>query len=247
MDDSIKISYGERLRFLLGSQFDNVMNYPFANAVLEFSRYGIAEKFARDIMRIVENYPSPALNVMMNHIGTHDTVRAITALAGESCEGRDREWQEKHNTLSKAAYKKGVALLKLAAAIQFMLPGVPSIYYGDEIGMQGYKDPFNRAYFAWDAQNSELLEYYKKLGRIRNESPCLKEGAINFVSSMLGCVAFERTDGPSALLIIANRNEDDISYYLPERWQYRRELLLGEQVGDSVKVPAMSAVILTRE
>jgi len=245
-DASNKISYGERRRFLLGKQFDNVMNYPFANAVIEFARYGIAEKFSQQIMTIVENYPAPALNVMMNHIGTHDTERVITALVGESCENRDREWQEKHNTLSKKAYKKGVELLKLASTVQFMLPGVPSIYYGDEIGMQGYKDPFNRGYFAWDNMNTELLEHYKKLGRIRNENGCLKEGGINFVSSMLGCVAFERTAAGEALLVIANRNEEEISYNLPERWQYRTELLLGKEVNESVSVPAMSAVILSR-
>lgn len=245
-DASNKISYGERRRFLLGKQFDNVMNYPFANAVIEFARYGIAEKFSQQIMTIVENYPAPALNVMMNHIGTHDTERAITALVGESCENRDREWQENHNTLSKKAYKKGVALLKLASTVQFMLPGVPSIYYGDEIGMQGYKDPFNRGYFAWDNMNTELLEHYKKLGKIRNENGCLKEGGINFVSSMLGCVAFERTAAGEALLVIANRNEEEISYNLPERWQYRTELLLGKEVNESVSVPAMSAVILSR-
>ena len=245
-DASNKISYGERRRFLLGRQFDNVMNYPFANAVIEFARFGIAEKFAQEIMAVVENYPAPAMNIMMNHIGTHDTERAITALVGESCEGRDREWQEKHNTLSKRAYKKGVALLKLASAVQFMLPGVPCIYYGDEIGMQGYKDPFNRAYFNWDNQNTELLEHYKKLGKIRKEHACLKEGTINFISSMLGCAAFERTDGGQSLLIIANRNEEDISYNLPERWQNTTEILLGKKVTYNVKVPAVSAVILAK-
>lgn len=246
-DASNKVSYGERRRFLLGKQFDNVMNYPFANAVLEFARFGIAEKLAQSIMTVVENYPKPALDVMMNHIGTHDTERAITALAAESCENRDREWQEAHNTLDAQGYLKGVKLLKLASTVQFMLPGVPCIYYGDEVGMQGYKDPFNRGYFDWEKQNTELLEHYKKLGEIRKNSPCLKEGNINFVSSMLGCVAFERTQGRSSVLVIANRNEEEITYHLPERWQYRKELVYSLDVSDSVTIPAMTAVILSRQ
>ncbi len=246
-DATNKFSYGERRKFLLGSQFDNIMNYPFANAVLGFARFGIAEDFAKKIMSVVENYPAPALNIMMNHIGTHDTMRAITALAGESCENRDRAWQEKHHRLSKSAYTKGVKLLKLAAAIQYMLPGVPSVYYGDEAGMQGYKDPFNRCFFDWDNINDELLNYYKRLGEIRRASPCLKNGFINFISSMLGCVAFERVDGDNSLLVIANRNEEAISYNLPSKWQFANELLCDKNVTECVNIEPMSAVILQKD
>ena len=246
-DATNKFSYGERRRFLLGKQFDNVMNYPFANAVLSFARFGVAEDFAKKIMYTVENYPAPALNIMMNHIGTHDTMRAITALAGESCENRDRAWQEQHHKLSKKDYKKGVELLKLAAAIQFMLPGASCLYYGDEVLMQGYKDPFNRCCFDWSNKNGELLSYYKRLGEIRRESSCLREGKINFISSMLGCVAFERVDGDEGLLLIANRNEEAISYNLPQKWQNAYELLYEKNISDSVYIEPMSAVILQKD
>lgn len=82
-DATTKHSYGSRRRYLLGSQFDSVMNYPFANAILDFCRSGKAESFMSTIMQIVENYPKQCLDVMMNHIGTHDTERAITKIAGE--------------------------------------------------------------------------------------------------------------------------------------------------------------------
>lgn len=245
-DATNKFSYGQRRRFLLGNQFDSVMNYPFANAVLDFARYGDAEDFAKRIMSIVENYPAPALEVMMNHIGTHDTERAITRIVGESCEYTDREWQEANNTLDEADYEKGIALMKLAASIQYMLPGVPSVYYGDEIGMQGYKDPFNRAFFKWNDMNDELLSYYKKLGIVRESNECLKHGEIRFISAMLGCIAFERNGEKSALLIIANRNDEDISYNLPPSWHCSKELTRNLSVTQSVEVPKMSAVILKR-
>ena len=245
-DATTKFSYGSRRKFLLGKQFDSIMNYPFANSVIKFAREGHAESFAEEIMEIVENYPAEALNVMMNHIGTHDTQRAITALVGESCENRDRSWQEAHHQLRSRDYLKGVKLLKLASSIQFMLPGVPSVYYGDEIGMQGYKDPFNRCFFDWENINFELLEHYKRLGEIRNGSECLKDGKINFISSLLGCTAFERRNKNEALLIIANRNEDDIRYNLPSQWHFADELLVSADVTESVEVKAMSAVILRR-
>lgn len=245
-DATTKFSYGSRRKFLLGKQFDSIMNYPFANSVIKFVREGHAEDFAKEIIEIAENYPAQALNVMMNHIGTHDTQRAITGLVAESPENRDRAWQEAHHLLKSKDYLKGVKLLKLASAIQYMLPGVPSVYYGDEIGMQGYKDPFNRCFFDWDNINYELLGHYEKLGKIRKSSSCLIDGRINFVSSVLGCTAFERRGRGEAMLIIANRNEEDITYNLPAEWQLSEELLAGETVSQSVTVKALSAVILRR-
>ncbi|MEG1835351.1 MAG: glycoside hydrolase family 13 protein [Oscillospiraceae bacterium] len=244
-DATTKFAYGNRRRYLLGEQLDSVMNYPFANAVLDFARIGDAESFMNSVCEIIENYPKPALDVMMNHIGTHDTQRAITYIAGESCEYRDREWQSKKH-LSNIAYKKGVKLLKLAATIQYMLPGVPSVYYGDEVGMQGYKDPFNRSFYPWGKENRELLDYYIKLGKIRRSNDVLKKGEFYPVSAALSCIAFERYDDKNSLLIIANKNEEAINYVLPVQWQYSKEILYSIPVYESINVPAFSCVILRK-
>lgn len=222
------------------------MNYPFAEAVTDFARNGVAESFESSVMTIIENYPKEALDVLMNHIGTHDTERAITKIAGEKSDYRDRQWQSEHS-LSEEEYKCGVKLLKLCAAIQYTLPGVPCVYYGDEAGMQGYKDPFNRAFFPWGRENRELQNYYIRLGKVRRSTDCLKEGEFIPVSSVLSCVCFERRGKNDSCLLIANRNEQDITYYLPPRWQNTSEVLLGESVGSSVLVPGLSAVILKKE
>ena len=242
-DATTKCAYGKRRNYLLGDELDSVMNYPFASAILNFARSGIAESFYASIMHIVENYPKPALDVLMNHIGTHDTERAITKIAGESCAYRDRQWQSQKQ-LTEAQYQKGETLLKLCAVLQYTLPGVPSLYYGDEVGMQGYKDPFNRGCYPWGRENQNLLKFYQKLGEIRGEISCFQDGEIRFLSSVLSCVCYERENDESAVLVIANRNEKDITYYLPQKWQGKEELLYGDTATDSIVVPAMSAVLL---
>lgn len=245
-DASNKFSYGQRRRYLLGDQLDSVMNYPFAGAVIDFVRDGSAEIFDDRVMTIVENYPKQVLDVLMNHISTHDTMRAITALAGESCEYRDRLWQSIHS-LSEEDYKNGVHLMKMASALQFTLPGVPSIYYGDEAGLQGYKDPFNRGCYPWGKENEQLVEWYRKLGEIRRGNKCFKDGKFQILSAVAGCVAFSRVKDDNAILVISNSNPHPITYYVKDEWSDSEDLLSNSYVrGTLVSVGAKSTVILRK-
>ncbi len=213
-----KFAYGERRRYLLGQQLDSVMTYPFADAILNFVRFGHGEYFFDSIMDIVESYPPQVLNVLMNHIGTHDTERAITRLAGPDNNGRDRAWQHIHNKLSDYDYLKGISMMKMASLIQFTLPGVPSIYYGDEIGMQGMKDPFNRACMTWDHQNKELLLWYKRLGWIRRSSKAFAEGAFNRVFCDGAAIAYERYTDSEAMLVAVNNSDEQVNIFVDSKW-----------------------------
>lgn len=217
-DATNKFAYGQRRKYLLGDELDSVMNYPFADAVLNFVRFGHGEYFIDSIMSIVENYPPQVLNVLMNHIGTHDTERAITRLAGPDNEGKSREWQFENNRLSAYDYLKGMSMLKMASLLQFTLPGVPSIYYGDEIGMQGMKDPFNRACMRWDKQNKELLRWYKRLGQFRRGTKALVDGEFNPVFCENGAIAYERVANDSKVLVAVNNCDEEMNIVVDSDW-----------------------------
>ena len=240
-DASNKSSYGKRRRYLQGQQLDSVMNYPFADCIIDFVRRGNAEGFEKSVVTVLENYPKPVIDVLMNHIGTHDTQRAITALAGESCIYRDRAWQSGRKLEEKT--DTGIRLLKQAAVLQFTLPGVPSVYYGDEAGMEGYKDPFNRGFYPWGKENKELVEFYRALGRIRKACPQFVSSPCRFISAVMGCVAYSRDE----ITVISNSNNHAIRYYLPED-RHASYIIFGdgECDGSSVSIGANSSVILKR-
>lgn len=222
-DASNKIAYEKRRSYLFGNELDSVMNYPFANAIIDFVADNDAATFLDKILTVTENYPKEVVDILMNMLGTHDTIRIITRLAGEDSTGKDREWQSSH-ALSPAQYELGVKLEKIAATLQFTLPGMPSIYYGDEAGMQGYKDPFNRKGFPWNHIDTNLTSWYTWLGLLRKTCPLLKDGQFVPVSGASGCVCYARMDTThpaldetaDALVVIANRNPHEIDYWLPD-------------------------------
>lgn len=209
-DATNKISYSKRRRFLRGRQLDSVMNYPFANAIIDFVTGGNGGDFAESIMTVIENYPAPALHNLMNHIGTHDTARILTRLAGEAAGERKRDWQAKQR-LSGAEYKKGVKLLKMAALLQYTLVGLPSLYYGDEAGMTGYGDPFCRGCYPWGSEDKALIKFYQTLGNARIGCSAFTDGELNFLAVGLGYVVFERKkNGASAIIGINRWKEPEI-------------------------------------
>ncbi|WP_040195792.1 glycoside hydrolase family 13 protein [Candidatus Soleaferrea massiliensis] len=215
-DASNKVSYGVRRRYFLGEQLDSVMNYPFKDAVLSYVRSGNAAHLNDTILTVLENYPKPVVDVLMNSVSTHDTERAITNLAGEPLAHYGREWQASH-ALSPIQYHHGVQLLKLSFVLQYFLPGVPCLYYGDEIGMQGYKDPFNRRPFAWDHIDEELLAFTRELGRVRSECAFLKDALYKPYLCDDHIFSFIRHSGEQRLLIAVNRTDLELTMELEQK------------------------------
>ncbi len=152
-DASNKIAYGVRRRYFTDRELDSVMNYPWQKEILRFVR-GDADgaDLGERIMTLAENYPADVLACVMNVLSTHDTPRAINALLdprdGERAELAKRQF-------SDAELSRGKELLRMAAFLQFTLPGIACVYYGDEAGMTGYRDPFNRKYYPWGQRGRE--------------------------------------------------------------------------------------------
>jgi glycosidase len=192
-DATTKEAYGQRRRYLIGGQLDSVMNYPFKEAILRYIRYGDASHLRDGVMGILERYPKPSVDILMNFLSTHDIERALTRLAGAEMGENDREWQER-NTLTDAQYIFGIALLKCATVLQFFLPGIPCVYYGDEVGMEGYKDPFNRATYPWGGENTDLLEFTRELASIRRGCQVFAEGDFEFIEVTPDYCVFIRKD-----------------------------------------------------
>lgn len=212
-DASNKESYGIKRRYLLGEQLDSVMNYPFREAIINFVKGGTPRDFIYSIMTILENYPKPSIDILMNFVSTHDIERAINRLAGDYCDDKSKDWMAE-NYLSYEQYEKGKNMLKSAMALMFFLPGVPSIYYGDEAGLQGYKDPFNRRCYPWGNEDHELISYVSELSRVRKSIPNMKDGRTYFVINDGQTVderviAFTR-QGDVDYIIFVNRTEDTV-------------------------------------
>ena len=203
-DATTKEAYGVRRTYLLGKGLDGVMTYPFRNAILSFLRGGSALSSAEQLTAICEHYPAPALHALMNHLGTHDTERILTALEDEPAEGRDRYWQSGRR-LPKPKYDHGIRLVRLAYAMLFTLPGVPCIYYGDEVGMQGYRDPFNRAYYDWDSGENRIKPLLRQLAKLRKECDAFWEGDFRVTRADGGLLQYRRTGPTETAEIAINR------------------------------------------
>ena len=210
-DAVTKISFGKRRKYLLGKGLDSTMNYPFRSAVLDFIKNGNGDKFCEEVFKIYENYPKEALDNAWNSLSTHDTPRAITFLQGENPEGSDRLWQSMQ-VLSGEKLEKAKKQLVCAYALIFGLPGIPCIYYGDEVGMQGYRDPFNRGYFTWWNQDKFIQDNIMKLSSFRNNHTQYQNGGLYFVYASHNTIAYVRYNDGKEVLTAVNRGESSESF-----------------------------------
>ncbi len=165
-DATTKESYGARRRYLLGKELDSVMNYPWRTAVIEFVKHGDAKGFQDSVLSILENYPEPAVRCLMNSISTHDTRRAMNEFGLErTVEHRDAA----QCVLSDEEYERGKAGLMAATFLLNALPGMLCIYYGDEAGLAGERDPYARMGFPYGKEDLELTAFFKKMGKIKRD------------------------------------------------------------------------------
>lgn len=243
-DASNKVDYGVRRHYLDGSQLDSVMNYPLKDGIVRFVRYGDERALSNVTFDILNNYPARVRNNLMNVLGTHDTARILTVLAGDSLDNCSKEVMSKHK-LSDTQYKRGVKLLKIAAVLQYTMFGFPCVFYGDEVGLEGYKDPFCRGCYPWGNENKLLLDFYKRLGEIRKLS-VFADGDFHQLVAERGVYAFERRENKSRVSVIVgvNRGDSDYDLYLGDSY---RDMLSGRKYGERCVLEPNGYVILIKD
>ena len=213
-DGSNKVAYGVRRKHILGGHCDGLMNYPLRGAILSFFLGGGGEHFVRSMEAIRENYPPFAFYSAMNALGTHDTPRILTLLgAGGEYREQSKEWRA-HFRLSPRQRRRGKDLLRAAALLLFCFPGSPTVYYGDEAGMEGFEDPFNRQTYPWGHEDRELIDWFRALGRLRKEHTSLRRGTIRYVWGRGPLLAFLREDREETVLCACNAGEEPASFDL---------------------------------
>jgi cyclomaltodextrinase len=208
--------WNERPDYLQGDMYDAYMNYPFTEATISFVagehldmgvvaqhfEYGGSIRredgptFARRLEHVFSMYDPAVVAVQLNLLGSHDTPRLRTMCGGD------------------------VASVRLATLVQMTVPGAPSIYYGDEIGLEGGMDPACRGAYPWDeaAWDHGLLDYVRGATALRHANPTLRHGSFTVVGAAgMGC-AYRRADVTTAYVVAINAGETDhpLEVWLPE-------------------------------
>lgn len=226
-DGSNKIAYSVRRKHILGGHCDGLMNYPFRTALVDYLLGGSAEHFKNSMETLRENYPPFAWHLAMNTLGTHDTMRILTLL-GEKSEqrGQSRDWRA-HARLNDHDRAHGKARLTLGAMVLFAFPGAPTVYYGDEAGMEGFEDPFNRRTFPWGHEDRELVSLFTALGAARKSRQTLRRGDIRYEKAEGRVLAFTRSLDGETVLCAVNAGHEAETVTIP--WEGTAVDLLGGQ------------------
>ena len=235
-----KVAYGTRRRYLRGKQLDSVMNYPTKNGIIDYVKSGNCNMLYNTVTELYSCYPRCVCDCLMNLLGTHDTERILTVLGGKNSEGLSNA-ELSVLRMSDDERKNAVAMLKIASAIQYTLYGFPSVFYGDEVGIEGYRDPFCRLPFPWGKECKELCEHYKALGKIRKDHSVYAGGDFKVTAHDGGLFAFVRENKKETIHTVANRASFTIKYDVTGKW---RDAITGETGSGAVDVESNSFRII---
>lgn len=202
-DATNKIAYDKRRSYFIENELDGVMNYPLKNAIINFVISGRGDELYSVVRNQLDHYPVFALNNLMNILGTHDTPRILTVLGKNGKLAKERS-EMANESLTRDEIILAVKRLKCASLLQFLLYGFPSVYYGDETGMQGNADPFNRKCFDKSKTNDDILSWYKKLSEIRTDYDCLKTSKVFDVRYKSGVFSFSKKSDHDVVTVVVN-------------------------------------------
>ncbi len=206
-DASNKRAYGVSRRYFIDGELDSVMNYPWRKAILDFVQgTDDGAAFGESVMTIAENYPPQVLSCLMNLLGSHDKPRILTVL-GDDFDGTKEEKATRR--LSTEDYVAAREKLYLAAFLQYTLPGMPSIYYGDEVGVEGFEDPYCRRTFPWGNEDETIQTYFRALGELKCGEPSLQKGTVRILEAWQGRLCYVRRTENAQTIAYVNRTSEE--------------------------------------
>lgn len=208
-----KIAYSRRRRYFRGAQLDSVMNYPLRNGIIALLVDADAVFLADILKSIYASYPKCVCDSLMNLLGTHDTERILTVLGSQGEDVSDlpnSAFVTKRLTAEQR--ERGIAMQKVAATVQYTVYGVPSVFYGDEAGIEGYGDPFCRRTYPWGRECEELVEHYRTLGRMRAENPVFANGEFSVEYAEGARIVYTRYEENAKMIVIVNASDEPFAY-----------------------------------
>ena len=212
-DGSNKVAYSQRRRYLLGRETHGLMNYPLRTALLRWLGGGDAAEFRESMETLRANYPPAAFYGAMNFLGTHDTPRILTLLGAEHIPAAKED--RAAFALSPAQLARGRAKLRLAGMLLYGFPGSPTLFYGDEAGMQGFEDPLNRGTYPWGREDTGLLDFFRALGRLRKERRSLQSGSLTYIYAQGGGLVITREHEGETTMVALNAGDEALTLTLP--------------------------------
>lgn len=185
----------------------------------------------------------------MNLLGTHDTARVLTMLGVGPEGGPEERTARADYRLSPEERERGTRLLRAGAVLLYAFPGSPTVYYGDEAGMEGFEDPFNRGTYPWGHEDQALQRHFALLGRLRNERASMQGGELKWLHAKGPLLAFAREEGEEVTAAILNVGDSVEEVSIPWSGHLATDAISGQQfapVQDRLllRIPGMECILL---
>ena len=211
-----------------GKGMDTVMNYQLVNALIRYFKYKDSTILKNVLKSLITEYPKDSLDSIMNFTSTHDISRAINIFGTKEYAynkewswdliNEDREYQKNYK-LTKEEYERGREIYEAYVFTLAFLPGNLSIFYGDEIGMEGLGNLANRRPFTWTKQDTKLLELFQTIGKIRKKEKLLKDSELEIIDINSNYFVFKRKNNYEEMLIYINRSSHNIELITPSNYK----------------------------